>query len=178
MLTITPSITSIEPRTSGGLGGHKVTVLGSGLEIPGGCSSSSSSNDGVDGNLDAAPSVAHAMLAGVPCTVTECSQTKLVCVVDAAPQVQGGSEANSSASTGLATSTGLTLKEWTGVSGALFDGDWDSSTTATPPDRVADEIGALSFDREPLCQAGLVQTKRDYSVYKYFPHGTCKRAHV
>lgn len=48
---------------------------------------SSSSNDGVDGSLDAAPSVAHAMLAGVPCTVTECSQTKLVCVVNASKPV-------------------------------------------------------------------------------------------
>ena len=160
MLTVTPEITSVEPRTSGNHGGHSVTFTGSGLGVESGAAGC--------GNADAGgtPGVT-AMLGGVPCTVTECSQTKLVCTVAAAP-------APDDVVANHATSIGMLVKEWTGVSSALDDlhnevlgGDfWDRAD----PDVETIEVGALSLHREPFCQRGIAQTKRGYDWQGKRPH--------
>jgi hypothetical protein len=87
MLTVTPEITGVTPAMSGLLGGHRITITGSGLAPgdlatntgTGGCGSSLS--EGV---------VVLAAVAGVSCKPVECTSDSLVCeVLPSLPQAQG-----------------------------------------------------------------------------------------
>ena len=143
MLTVVPTIRDIQPRVSGGLGGHKVTISGSGF------------GDNTDGCVTGE---VITKLGGVPCNVLSCSPSQIVCEV--APTPADPPEAP------FTSVSGLSLREW-GVQGPTAS---EFSGWATEADLTTVEIGGLALSDEPYCQSGIHEAKR-LSPGNYQPYG-------
>ena len=137
-LIITPGVTATAPKTSGNLGGNRITISGSGFgAAPPACD----------------PSAVDVTVAGVPCAVTSCTLDSLVCTAGAALVSN-----NPTPTAPFAGSMGVTVKRWEFGS---FNGDWTSTPTTEEP---AAGGGKMYFEQpQPFCSTGIIEARREHA---------------
>ena len=132
MLTVVPTIHDIQPRVSGDLGGHKVTISGSGF------------GDNTEG---CATGDVVTKLAGIPCNVLSCSPSEIVCEV--APTPADPPEAP------FTSESGLSLREWGVQAQGVTASEFANDGWTTVADLTTVEIGGLAMIDDAYCQSGL-----------------------
>ena len=165
-MIITPEVTSTSPKTSGRLGGNRITMAGSGF-VGGDRHSTKCDVGAVD-----------VTVAGVPCTVESCTAEGLVCTAGVPPRPRdgdgGGGDATGGGEAGLDDlaaavptapfpgSAGVTVKRWDYGS---FDGDWGS----TPSTKEPIPTGRMFFESpQPFCKHGVVETTKQVHGSKQY----------